>query len=308
MNGDSTEELSHDVTVIGLGAMGSALAETLVNAGKRVMVWNRSPDKARALAADGADVALTVSEAIGASPVTLICLWDFAAADQLLSAPDVERTLDGRVLVQLSTGSAGEASRQASWLQDRGAHFLAGGIMCYPRAVGALDTVILYSGDRAGFDIHRDLLAILAPAHRHVGDRPGDAAILYTAVWGIYFAAMGGLFDGLALADTYGLSRRGIKDMLAPMAAKLVEGALDAIERLEVSDFSGDQATVAGHVDGLEATCAQIRQRGLEPRMLDAFIRQLKVAAEQGRGDQDIAAVGECLLPSAPNTDANSSR
>ncbi len=63
-----------------------------------------------------------------------------------------------------------------------------------------------------------------------------------------YFAAMGGLFEGLALTDTCGLSRRGIKDMVAPMAAKLVEGALDAIDRLETSDFTGDQATVAGHV------------------------------------------------------------
>ncbi len=57
MNSDSTRDLSHDVTVIGLGAMGSALARALANAGKRVMVWNRSPDKAQAMTAVGADVA-----------------------------------------------------------------------------------------------------------------------------------------------------------------------------------------------------------------------------------------------------------
>ena len=308
MNSDSTRDLSHDVTVIGLGAMGSALARALANAGKRVMVWNRSPDKAQAMTAVGADVALTVSDAIAASPVTLICLWDFAAADQVLAAPDVQRTLAGRALVQVSTGSADEATRQAAWLHDRGASFLAGGIMCYPRAVGAPDTIVLYSGDGAAFDEYQDLLAIIAPAQRYVGDRPGDVATLYTAVWGFYFAAMGGLFEGLALTDTCGLSRRGIKDMVAPMAAKLVEGALDAIDRLETSDFTGDQATVAGHVDGLEATCAQIRERGLDPRMLDAFVEQLKVAAERGRGDEDIAAVPECLLSSEPRVDARSAR
>ena len=122
-------------------------------------------------------------------------------------------------------------------------------------------------------------------------------------MWGFYFAAMGGLFDGLALTDTCGLSRHGVKDMVVPMASKFVEGALDAIDRLEASDFTGDQATVAGHVDGLESTCAQIRERGLEPRMLDAFIGQLKVAAERGRGDDDIASVAECLLPSDPRID-----
>lgn len=307
MNSDSTGLSSHDVTVIGLGAMGSALAQALVDAGKRVMVWNRSKEKALAVAASGADAALTASEAIAASPLTLICLWDFAAADQVLGAPDVERALDGRVLVQLSTGSSTEATRQARWIQDRGASFLAGGIMCYPRAIGAPDTIVLYSGDAAAFSEHQDLLAIVAPAQRHIGDHPGDAATLYTAVWGFYFSAMGGLFDGLALTDTRGLSRQGFKDMVEPMTAKLVEGALDAFDRLAASDFAGDQATVAGHVDGLEATCAQIRQLDLQPRMLEAFVRQLKVAAEQGRGDEDIAAVVECLLPSSARSDANAS-
>lgn len=260
------------------------------------------------MAKAGAAVAPTAAEAIAASPVTLVCLWDFAAADQVLAVPDVERTLDGRVLVQLSTGSDEEATRQAEWLRDRGASFLAGGIMCYPRAVGAPDTIVLYSGDSDVFEEHRDLLAIVAPAQRHVGDRPGDVANLYTAVWGFYFAAMGGLLDGLAFTDTCGLSRRAIKDMIAPMAGKLVEGALDAINRVETSNFTGDQATVAGHVDGLESTCAQIRERGLEPRMLDAFIGQLKVATERGRGNDDIAAVAECLLPSAICIDTTSSR
>ena len=307
MNSDNIERGSHDVTVIGLGAMGSALAQALVDAGKRVVVWNRSPEKCRALVERGADGALTAAEAIAASPLTLMCLWDYAAAEQTLASPEVEDVLQGRVLVQLATGSSDQAALQAEWLQNRGASFLAGGIMCYPRAVGAPDTIILYSGDVEVFSNHQALLSIVAPAQRHVGDLPGDVATLYTAVWGFYFAAMGGLFDGLALTDTCGLSRAGFRDMIAPMAVKLVEGALDAIDRLETSNFTGDQATVAGHVDGLEATCAQIRELDLQPRMLAAFVRQLKVAAERGRGDQDIAAVVECLRPShgRPNVSAS---
>ena len=43
-----------DISVIGLGAMGSALARTLLQNNYAVTVWNRSADKAAPLAEAGA--------------------------------------------------------------------------------------------------------------------------------------------------------------------------------------------------------------------------------------------------------------
>ncbi|ANS31893.1 hypothetical protein R1CP_36435 (plasmid) [Rhodococcus opacus] len=290
---------SHDVTVIGLGAMGGELARVLVAAGKKVIVWNRSPDKAESLAKAGADVALTPAEAIAASPITLFCVWDYSAANEILAQDGVGEAVAGKVIAQLSNGSAEEATHQANWLEQRDAEFLGGGIMGYPRAVGAPDTIILYSGDPDVFKAHAAVLRILAPAQQHVGNLSGDAATVYTAVWGFYFAAMGGLFDGLALIAACGLSRESVKAMVAPMAGKFVEGALDVFARLDSDNFTGDQATVAGHIEGIEATCAGIRKKGVEPRMLDAFVAQLRVATVAGRGDEDVAAVAESLMPAS---------
>ena len=284
-----------DVTVIGLGAMGGELARALVAAGRKVTVWNRSPAKAQALADAGAQVAPSVAAAIAASPLTLLCLWDYASADEVLIGDGVEEALSGKVVAQLTTGSADEATRQAGWLEERGAGFLAGGILCYPRAVGAPDTIILYSGDPEVFGRHAETLAVLAPAQQHVGRAPGDAASMYTALWGFYFAGLGGFFDGLALLAASGLSRDSVKALVAPMAGKLVEGALDAVARLDAADFRGDQATVANHIEGIEATCEQVRARGVEPRLLEAFVAQLGVAAAAGRGDEDVAAVPDSL-------------
>ena len=56
-----------DVSVIGLGAMGSALAEALLKSGLSVTVWNRSPARADALVAKGAVAAGSVNEAVEAS-------------------------------------------------------------------------------------------------------------------------------------------------------------------------------------------------------------------------------------------------
>jgi 3-hydroxyisobutyrate dehydrogenase-like beta-hydroxyacid dehydrogenase len=88
--------------------MGSALARALLKAGNRVTVWNRTPEKAEALAAEGALVAGTAANALAASDVSIACVTDHAATMEILSgvrtggsdydAPSrelaVQRTLD----------------------------------------------------------------------------------------------------------------------------------------------------------------------------------------------------------------------
>ncbi len=219
--------------------------------------------------------------------------------DQILDDAAVQDALRGRVLVQLTTGGPDDALRQGDIVEERGASFIAGGIMCYPRAVGADNTVFIYSGDPSAFDRYADLLQVLAPAQRLVGTGKSDVAIVYTAIWGMYFSAMGGLFEGLALVKAAGLSSDCLEHLVPPMADKIVEGALDTCERLAKRNFGGDQATVAGHIDGLESTCDQIRAQGIEPRMLTAFVDQLRIAAAEGRGDDDVSATADVLMQSA---------
>src|SRR6478752_4263154 len=64
------------VTVIGLGAMGSALASALVRAGHPTTVWNRTPRTV-----EGARIASSVAEAAAASPLTLVCVAGAEVSD-----------------------------------------------------------------------------------------------------------------------------------------------------------------------------------------------------------------------------------
>ena len=75
-----------EITCIGLGLMGSALARALLAAGHRVTVWNRSPGKAEALVGLGAEEATSFSEAVAASPVVLICIDSYASTRALLES------------------------------------------------------------------------------------------------------------------------------------------------------------------------------------------------------------------------------
>ena len=73
----------NEVTIIGLGAMGSMLARALLQKNYRVTVWNRTIEKAEQLVSAGASLASSVAAAVGASPVTIVCVSELS--DLLIS-------------------------------------------------------------------------------------------------------------------------------------------------------------------------------------------------------------------------------
>ena len=83
------------VSVIGLGSMGTALAQALLGRGHKVTVWNRSSQRAGPLLAAGATLARTAAEAVLASPLVIMCVLDYGAAAEILAHPGVAAALAG---------------------------------------------------------------------------------------------------------------------------------------------------------------------------------------------------------------------
>ena len=98
-----------DVTVIGLGAMGSAIARTELQAGHTVTVWNRSPDKIDPLVDIGASGSATLLDAIQASSHIFICVDSYATSDNLLNDKNITGYLDGKTFVQIAQGTPTES-------------------------------------------------------------------------------------------------------------------------------------------------------------------------------------------------------
>jgi 3-hydroxyisobutyrate dehydrogenase-like beta-hydroxyacid dehydrogenase len=89
--------------------MGSTIARLMLEAGYRTTVWNRTSAKADALVQQGAVLAPNAADAIDASPTTIICVYDYAATNNILQTEAVAAVLSGRTLIQLTTGSPQEA-------------------------------------------------------------------------------------------------------------------------------------------------------------------------------------------------------
>ena len=70
--------------MIGLGAMGTALAKAQVDAGHEVTVWNRSPQRMTPLIELGARGAESVTVAVKTSPLIMVCIDNYTATNALL--------------------------------------------------------------------------------------------------------------------------------------------------------------------------------------------------------------------------------
>jgi 3-hydroxyisobutyrate dehydrogenase len=92
---------AEQIAFLGTGIMGAPMARNLLKAGFHVRVWNRTADKARVLAAEGADLAETPADAVGEAAFVITMLIDGAAVLAVMGQA-AESVPDGAVWLQTS--------------------------------------------------------------------------------------------------------------------------------------------------------------------------------------------------------------
>src|ERR1700754_195364 len=115
---------SPQVTVLGLGNMGRALARAFLAHGHATTVWNRSPGKGDELVAAGATRATTVADAVAVADLIVVCVVDHRAARSILD--QATEALRGRTVVNLTADSPDAARELAAWAAGHGIDYLDG--------------------------------------------------------------------------------------------------------------------------------------------------------------------------------------
>ncbi|MFC4127488.1 NAD(P)-dependent oxidoreductase [Nocardia rhizosphaerae] len=201
------------VSVIGLGAMGAALAQALLRGGHRVTVWNRTPAKAEALVGDGAVLAATAADAMAASDLVILCVLDDAAVREHLE-PAAER-LRGRTVVNLTTTTPEQARSLGAWAGGNGIDLIDGGIMAVPAMIGGPRAFVLYSGATAAFERYREVLGLFGRAE-WAGADFGAAAMYDLAILGGMYSMFAGFQQGGRMVRTTGGTATHLATLMAP--------------------------------------------------------------------------------------------
>ncbi|MFD7077544.1 NAD(P)-dependent oxidoreductase [Nocardioides sp. NPDC059952] len=282
-----------DITVLGLGAMGSALAASLLDAGRSVTVWNRTPGRASELVGRGAGTTDSVAEAVLASPVVIACLLDRSSVEETLALAAGE--LRGRTLVNVTTTTPNESRALASWAADHGVDYLDGAIMAVPAMIGSRAGQIFYSGSRAAYDALLPTLEIWATSEFH-GEDAGLASLVDLAMLSGMYQMFTGFFHGAAMVATMGMSASDFAARQAPFLAAMSEELAGYAKVIDGGDY-----TVAGQQSLEFSDLAHIvrasEEEGVDPSPIATVQALISAQMAAGHGSEGLARIYEGLRP-----------
>lgn len=282
-----------DISAVGLGLMGAALARAMQSAGHDLIVWNRSPEKMAPFARDGVACAPDLTAAVAASPVLLVCLDKHETTRALLGAPEVAPSLAGRVVVQLTSGAPRDAEETAAWMQARGATYLDGAVLAGPTRIGTSGAQILLSGDQAAYDASARLLDCLGDGTvRYLGPNVRAASALDLAWLMGRFGAFLGAFQSALVCRSEGVDLNDYAQVIAgdPSLQRYIGVIRDGNYDEHTASLQV-WADVLGHIQqqGVDA--------GVSTEIPDFIAGLFQRAIDAGYGRKDVMAVAKVLEP-----------
>jgi 3-hydroxyisobutyrate dehydrogenase-like beta-hydroxyacid dehydrogenase len=149
-----------NIAFIGLGNMGSGMANCLLRAGHSLRVWNRSVDKMAAFEAAGAVACASPGEAVQGVPLVISTLMDDNSVRSVFGGP--EERVESGLVVRMAPGAihlcASTISPQcADWLAEQhlshGSRYVSGPVVGRPDAAAAGTLLQFLAGDASAMEV-----------------------------------------------------------------------------------------------------------------------------------------------------------
>lgn len=280
------------VGLVGTGRMGSAMAHAIARAGLPLVINNRSPERARALADElGARVVASPADVAAAADVTLTMLADDAAVAAVYGGADglLAGARPGTVLVDLSTVTPEALRAFESAASASGVGLLDAPVSGSTATAESGQLTLMIGGTAADLDRARPALEPLAKAIFHLGPL-GTGAAMKLAVNTVIFGLNGALSEGLVLAELAGIDRSVAYDVLA---ASAVGAPYVGYKRAAFVD--PDATPVAFSLDlaqkDLGLITALADSLGVPVPQAAANLALMREASAGGRGGNDFSTV-----------------
>lgn len=276
---------------IGLGLMGSAMAENLLKAGFEVNVFNRTRAKMKVLTAKGARSCASPAELAALSDAIVVMISDVKAMENVLIGKGglLKVLKKGKSFINMSTLSREATLRFAKSVQAKGAVFIDAPVSGSKPQVIAGKLVILAGGEARQIKAHEKIFLAMGHQIIHAG-AIGQGSALKLCM-NLIVAQMGqGLVEAFKLAGVFKLNPRLILQTL--QAAPALNAPLFQIkgERLLKKDFSEQFALTHMHKD-VKFMLSEAKQRKLKLPATAAIDKVMAKAARAGLGRKDFTVI-----------------
>ncbi|MFJ8739506.1 NAD(P)-dependent oxidoreductase [Embleya sp. NPDC127516] len=277
------------VAVLGTGIIGAAIARNLSRDDFPVRAWNRTPDKAAALATDGVTATASPAEAVTGADIVLTVLNDGPRVlDAMRAAAPGLRP--GTVWVQISTVGVDALDDLVIFAREHELTLVDAPVQGTRGPAEQGQLVVLAAGTPAIREAVQPLFDTIGRRTLWVGeDGTSGAATRLKLVLNTWVLALThGVGEALALAKGLDVDPQLFLDVVggSPMDSGYLQ--------LKSAAILSDDYTPSFSVDNAEKDARLVLQAaehtGIRMDVVAAGAARFRRASEQGHGDQDMAA------------------
>jgi 3-hydroxyisobutyrate dehydrogenase len=279
------------IGVAGLGRMGAAIAQRLIETGFAVTVWNRNAARAEPLKALGATVAASPTELAAKSDAVITILTDAAAISAVYEGPQglLSAPVAGKLFIEMSTVRPETEQALATAIAAKGATMVecpVGGTVG-PALKGQL--VGFVGGEAADIERARPLLEKMCRRFDHVGPIGAGSSfkLAINLPLAVYWQALG---EAYALCEHLTIDRAKMIEIFqetsgAPNVLK-ARGATVA-QALGGADLGPGLFDCDGMRKDLRTMIAEAKGRGYDLPVAGAALAVFDEASKAGWGSRD---------------------
>lgn len=284
------------IALLGTGLMGQAMTRRLLRFNDPIVVYNRTPERARPLGELGAEVAGTAREAIDSSRCVILALTNADAIRHVLFPEDSPRPdLSGRSIFQSGTISPNESMNLKGRVEETGGEYLEIPVLGSTPEVEEGRLVLMVGSEPEQFERWSFLLKRLSPEPLYIGP-VGKASALKVALNQIIVALTAAFSLSLGV-----VLRRGIDvDLFMKI---LRQSALYApqfdkkLSRMLDRDFSSPHFTTKNLLKDVHLMIDEGRELGLDVSAMEGLRHLVQKALDQGWVETDYSSLYNAVNP-----------
>ncbi len=277
------------IGVVGLGVMGSPMATRLLQAGYHVKVFNRTPEKCRALEEQGAVAVATAKQLAAESDVLILMLADDAAVEQAIVGQQgiLAGGQAGLVVINCSTVHPDTNRRLAGMLAARNIQMLDAPVTGSRPQAETGKLFFLVGGEVETYQSCIPLFETLGRGHIYLGPvGAGACAKLCNNLMG--FINLAGLVEALQLVERFGLAPEKFLEVVANSGGRSVFSEIKG-PKIMREDWSPDFALKLAAKD-LRLAYNLVQQLHQKTPILERTSEIYAQAAEQF-GENDVCSL-----------------
>lgn len=285
--------------LIGIGLLGSAIASRLLASGYRIHGYDTNQDQVKGFAKIGGVPCESAREVVGQCGILILSLPTSEVVRTLIEELR-GTTVEGRMIIDTTTGDPSDMISFDSELKNRGASYVEATVAGSSSQVTRGEVSLFLGGESSTLDLLKPLFSAMSSKYFHLG--PVGAAsrfkLVHNLVLGLHRAV---LAEGLVFAEELGFDQERTLNILKQSPA--ASGVMQTKGRRMVEGDYEPQARLSQHLKDVRLILSEVTETSMNAPLSVTHQDLLEQAVQLGYGDADNSAIIEAYRPSKRKAD-----